>query len=282
MSRPRVTVAAAQMTSTADLAANLQACRARAAEAAEAGARLLVLPENFAFLGTHERDKLRTAEVIDAGAPAGTPGPVMTMLREVATRHDMWVVGGGMAEVIPDDDDRTYNTLVVVSPAGDVAARYRKLHLFDIDIPGKATLRESANTAGGDEVVVVDTELGRLGASICYDLRFPELYRRLAIDSGAEIVLVPAAFTKHTGTYHWHTLLRARAIENQCFVVAAAQTGRHNDKRESFGHSSIIDPWGDLVAELADGVGLAVGEIDLARLDEVRSRMPCASHIRVR
>lgn len=278
MSRLRFTAAAAQMTSTADLAANLETCRARAAEAAEAGCKLLVLPENFAFLGEHERDKLAVAEVLDGGAP----GPALSMLQDVARAHRMWVVGGGMAERIDGDGDRTYNTLVVVSPDGDVVARYRKLHLFDIDIPGKATLRESANTAAGDDVVVVETEVGRIGASICYDLRFPELYRRLVLDEGAEVVVVPAAFTKHTGTYHWHTLLRARAIENQCYVVAAAQTGRHNAKRESYGHSLIIDPWGDVVAELPDGDGLAVGEIDLAKLDDVRKRMPCGEHVRVR
>ncbi|HUH02712.1 MAG TPA: carbon-nitrogen hydrolase family protein [Kofleriaceae bacterium] len=278
MSRVRFTAAAAQMTATADLAANLEVCRERAAEAAGAGVALLVLPENFAFLGMHERDKLATAEVLELGAP----GPVLSMLLEVARTHQMWVVGGGMAEVIPGDPDRTYNTLIVVSPAGQIVARYRKLHLFDVDIPGKATLRESSNTAAGDDVIVAETGVGRLGASICYDLRFPELYRRLAVDEAADILLVPAAFTKHTGTYHWHTLLRARAIENQCYVIAAAQTGRHNDKRESYGHSLIIDPWGEVIAELPDGPGLATAEIDLARADDVRARMPCRDHLRLR
>ncbi len=264
------------MTAGSDLAANLEVCRRLALQAAQAGARLLVLPECFAFLGEHERDKAAVAEALDAPAP----GPILATLIEMARAHSLWIVGGGMPERVDGDSERTYNTLVVVTPDGKLAARYRKLHLFDVNIPGKATLRESDSTAGGDEIVAVETEVGVLGLSICYDVRFPELYRELALGRGAELLLVPAAFTAHTGAAHWHTLLRARAIENQCFVIAAAQVGRHNAKRESYGHALIYDPWGELLGERAEGTGIVTADIDLARVTQVRERMPCATHVK--
>jgi predicted amidohydrolase len=151
--------------------------------------------------------------------------------------------------------------------------------MFDIDIPGKAQFRESATTAPGRDPIVVETELARIGLSICYDLRFPELYREMALRRGAELLLVPSAFTAHTGAAHWHTLLRARAVENQCFVLAAAQSGQHNPKRASYGHTLIYDPWGDLLGELASGVGLVTANIELDRLDETRRQLPCLEHV---
>jgi predicted amidohydrolase len=277
--RNRFTAAAAQMTAGDDLERNLATCRELAAEAAKRGAALLALPENFAFLGLRETDKFAVAEAIDPGSP----GPILDTLIDVATAHNMWVVAGGMAERLEGEEQservsRVYNTCLVLDPSGAIHTRYRKIHLFDIAIPGKAEFRESDSTAPGADVAVADTDLARLGLTICYDLRFPELYRELAFGRGAEILFVPAAFTAHTGAAHWHTLLRARAIENQCYVVAPAQGGRHNPKRESYGHALVIDPWGQVLAEVTDGTGLAVAEIDLAELDRVRREMPCREH----
>jgi predicted amidohydrolase len=265
-------VGAIQMRSVGDLAANLATCRGLTAQAAAEGARLVVLPECFSFLGRGEGDKLAIAEVVDAG------GPVTSALRELASRHGIWLVGGGTPEVVPDDPRRTYNTALVIDPTGRLAARYRKIHLFDVDIPGGATLRESDATARGDELVVVDVAGAPIGVSICYDLRFPELYRRLVKDRGAQVLLVPAAFTAHTGAAHWHLLLRARAVEDQAWVVAAAQWGKHNEKRESYGHTLIVDPWGTVVAERADGDGVVVATLDEATVVKRRTQMPCLEH----
>jgi predicted amidohydrolase len=279
MTDRRFRVAALQMCAGSDLAANLALCRQRAAEAADRGAALLVLPENFAFLGAAEGDRLAVAEALDPAAP----GPILSALADMATRHGLWIVGGGMPEMIPPPrpDElaaKTYNTCVVVDPQGALVARYRKIHLFDIDLPGRAVLRESRSTAPGDQPVVCPTPLARLGLSVCYDLRFPELYRALVVRDGAQVLLVPAAFTVPTGAAHWHVLLRSRAIENQCYVVAAAQAGQHNDRRASFGHTMIVDPWGVIVEELAEGEGLVMAEIDLDLVDETRQRMPCLEH----
>lgn len=263
-------VAAAQMRATDDVTANLAACKALAAQAAERGAALLALPECFAFLGRGLRDRLAVAERLDGD------GPILTAVRDMARRNRLWVVAGGLPEVSASPE-KTYNTCLVVGPDGESRSVYRKIHMFDVHIPGRAELRESANTAAGDEVVLTDTPMARLGLSICYDVRFPELYRELAA-RGAEVLFVPAAFTAHTGAAHWHTLLRARAIENQCFVVAPAQHGKHNQARESYGHSIVFDPWGEVLAEVGEGDGLAVAEIDPSVLARVREQMPCHSH----
>jgi len=264
--------AAAQMCATDDVAANLARATELAAQAAERGAALLSLPECFAFIGRRMADKLAVAESLDQ------PGPILGAVRQMARRHRMWVAAGGVPERTPESGDRVFNTLVLVDPDGETRATYRKIHLFDVHIPGRAELRESSSTAAGSEPVVADTPLARLGLSICYDVRFPELYRQLACEGGAEVLMVPAAFTAHTGAAHWHTLLRARAIENQCFVVAAAQHGHHNPARESYGHSLIVDPWGTVLAEVEEGDGVAVAEIDLGQLAEVRQQMPCHQH----
>ena len=269
------TVAGAiQMCSTDDLAANLARAQALAAEAADKGANLLVLPECFAFLGRREGDKMAVAEVLD---PA-RPGPILGALAEIATRHGAWVIGGGLPERVPGDERRAYNTAAVVAPDGRLAATYRKIHLFDVDIPGGAVLRESDGTAAGADLVVVPIGDRRVGLSICYDVRFPELYRRLVYDHGADAIVVPAAFTAHTGRAHWHVLLRARAIEDQAWVIAAAQHGRHNEKRESFGHSLIVDPWGTIVAEVPAGDGVIVAPLDGDAVAKARRQMPCRSH----
>ncbi len=269
-----VLVAAVQMCAVDDLQANLATCRRLGDEAGAAGARVIVLPECFAFLGRREGDKMAVAESLDAP----TPGPILAMLRDLADRHQAIVVGGGMPESVPGDPRRAYNTAVVVAPGRGVIARYRKLHLFDVDIPGGATLRESDGTAAGTEALVVAAAGLRLGVTICYDVRFPELYRRLWRDGCADVLLVPAAFTAHTGRAHWELLLRARAIENQAYVVAAAQWGRHNEKRESYGHTLIVDPWGQIVGERPDGDGVVLAAIDRELLARTRRNMPCGQH----
>lgn len=274
--------ACAQLCSTDDRERNLEICRTLAAKAAGDGAKLLVLPECFGFLGRREADKHAVAEEL-AG---DRPGPILGAVIEMATRHEMWVIGGGIAEKLPDDapeaGTHTFNTCVVVSPKGELCARYRKIHLFDVDIPGGATLRESDSTVRGDELVTVETPLCKIGLTICYDLRFPELYRQLACRKGAELVVVPSAFTAKTGAAHWHTLLRARAIENQLFVLAPGQVGQHNASRKSYGHSLVVDPWGEILAEVeTDEEGLATADINLERLAEVRQNMPCLSHTTV-
>jgi deaminated glutathione amidase len=270
-------VGAVQLCSTPDLQANLTTCRALVDRAAAEGAQLAVLPECFAFLGRGEGDKMPHAESLDQGGQDRQGGPILDTLRELATRHGIWVIGGGLPEIVPGDARRAYNTAVVVDPRGAIAARYRKIHLFDIDIPG-TTMRESDATRAGDELVVVDIGGAKVGLSICYDVRFPELYRRLVKDRGAEVLLVPAAFTAHTGAAHWHLLLRARAIEDQAWVVAAAQWGQHNEKRHSYGHTLVVDPWGTIVGEQDGGDGVVLATLDSETLEKRRTQMPCLSH----
>jgi deaminated glutathione amidase len=265
-------VGAVQLRSTHDLHANLARCAELTAQAATEGAQLVVLPECFSFLGRREGEKLEIAEALEG------KGPVMSALRDLATRHGVWLIGGGTPESVPGDTRRAYNTAIAIDPRGETVARYRKIHLFDVDIPGGAVLRESDSTAPGDELVVLDVAGAPVGVSICYDVRFPELYRKLVKDMGAEVLLVPAAFTAHTGAAHWHLLLRARAIEDQAWVVAPAQWGRHNEKRESYGHTLISDPWGTIVAEQADGDGVVLATLDGASVARRRTQMPCLSH----
>lgn len=273
MSSP-VSVAAVQLCATDDLAANLATCRRLGDEAGSAGAKIIVLPECFAFLGKKEGEKMAVAEVVDNARP----GPILETLLGIAARTGAVVIGGGMPETVPGDPQRAYNTAVVVAPGKGVIGRYRKVHLFDVDIPGGATLRESDGTVGGDGALVVAAHGLRLGVTICYDLRFPELYRRLWRDGGADVLLVPAAFTAHTGAAHWHLLLRARAVEDQAYVVAAGQWGRHNEKRHSYGHSLVVDPWGTVVAEQAEGDGVVMAAIDPALIEKTRRNMPCGAH----
>jgi len=272
--RMELVAAAVQMCSSDDLGANLTRARQLAAQGADRGANLVILPECFAFLGRKEGDKMAVAEVLDDARP----GPILSALAEIATGHRAWVIGGGLPERVPGDERRAYNTAAVVDPDGRLVGRYRKLHLFDVDIPGGAVLRESDGTAGGDAPLVVAIGDRRVGVTICYDVRFPELYRELAYDLGADTIVVPAAFTAHTGRAHWHVLLRARAIEDQCWIVAAAQHGRHNDKRESYGHSLVIDPWGTIAGEQAEGDGVVVATLGAEAVATTRRQMPCRSH----
>jgi predicted amidohydrolase len=268
-------VAAVQMRSIGDLAANLAVCRRLVGEAAAAGARLVVLPECFSFLGSREGEKMVAAEELEAGT-----GPVMTLLAALCREHRIWIIGGGTPELVAGDTKRAYNTAVVVDPSGQLVARYRKIHLFDVDIPNGATLRESDGTVAGDELEVVMIDDVPVGLSICYDLRFPELYRKLVHDRGAEVVVIPAAFTAHTGAAHWHVLMRARAIENGCFVLAAAQAGHHEAGRDTYGHSIVVSPWGEIIAEGSVETGVIMADLNLADIGEARQRIPSLQHDR--
>lgn len=274
-----VQVAVIQLSSQDDVAANLARVRELVLEAGRGGAELVALPENFAFMG-EESKKREIAESLDADPP----GPIVLALREAARDGRVWLVAGGMPER-SGDPDRPFNTSLLFEPDGRLVSRYRKVHLFDVDLPDGTKLLESAATTAGSEPVVneISGRAGRpvsLGMTICYDLRFPELYRKLG-ERGVRIVTVPAAFTLTTGKDHWHVLLRARAIENQIFVLAAAQHGKHPRGRQTYGKSLIVDPWGDVLAQCAEGEGIAYARLDFAAQDRVRASLPCLTHRRI-
>lgn len=263
-------VACVQLRSGPDMAANLARVDHWVARAAGYGATLVATPENTTLLTTPDR-KVAAAEPLD--------GPAHRALGDIARRHKVWLLAGSVAEAVPGDPSRCHNTSVLYDASGDIAASYRKIHLFDVDLSDGTRFCESAHIAPGGDVVVVDTPVGRLGMSVCYDLRFPEHYRRL-VDAGAQVIAAPSAFTMTTGRDHWHTLVRARAIETQCFVLAPAQEGLHGGGRHSYGHTLIVDPWGTVLADCADGEGIALAEVDVARVTEVRRGMPVAAHRR--
>ena len=266
-------VAAIQMNSGADVAANLALADRLIGEAAAASCVLAVLPENFALMPARGRDKNAHAE--DPGS-----GPIQAFLSDVAARHGLWVIAGSMPMHSPDAD-RVYGASVVVDDRGATRKIYRKIHLFDVDLPDREeSYRESHSMYPGDALASVDTPIGRIGLSICYDLRFPELYRAL-VDDGATVLTVPAAFTAVTGKAHWHTLLRARAIENLAYVIAPGQYGKHPDGRLTFGHSLICDPWGRVLAEQADGDCVVHAEIDLQMTTDLRQEFPALSNRRL-
>ncbi len=263
-------VAAVQMTSGPDVAANLQQAGVLLKQARERGAVLAALPENFAFMGLKDADKRAVGE-------AEGSGPIQEFLATTARDLKLWVVGGTMPMRV-DGDGRVAAASLVFDDAGTRVARYDKIHLFDVDIPGKAeTYRESAHVAPGRAPVVVDTPVGKLGLSVCYDMRFPELFRRLSA-AGAQIITVPSAFTGPTGRAHWETLLRARAIENLCHVIAPAQSGFHPNGRETYGDSMIIDHWGAVLQRLPRGQGCVVADVDLNRQAAARTSFPALDH----
>lgn len=266
-----VLAAVVQISSQTDLADNLARCRRLVGSSAARGAQLVVLPENFALMG-EESERLRIAERIDEASP----GPIVTAVQEAAQASGAHVIAGGFPER-SEDEARPYNTSIVVAPDGSIVARYRKIHLFDVEVGDGVSYRESSATTSGREPTVVDVHGLRIGLSICYDVRFPELYRAL-VDRGAQVLTVPAAFTLATGKDHWHVLLRARAIESQSYVLAAAQWGSHPRGRRTYGKSCIIDPWGDVLAQVAEGEGVAVAEIDPARVSAVRRDLPSLEH----
>jgi len=262
--------AVVQLSSNSDLDHNLERAQHWIERACRAGAELVALPENFPCM----REEGSTN-------PARGPleGPILDFLRETAKRYEIVLAGGTLPEAVPGEE-RIFNTSVVIDRGGEVIGVYRKIHLFDIDLPG-ARLRESDAVQAGHDIVVADASVARLGLSICYDLRFPELYREL-VRRGAQVLLVPSAFTVPTGSDHWEPLLRARAIENQCFVLASAQVGTHSPSRRSYGRSMIIDPWGLVLAQVADAEGFALAELDLERQETIRRRLPALEHRRLR
>lgn len=265
-------VAAAQLNSQDNVVTNLAETEPVIRRAAEAGARLVVLPEAFAYLGT-EKGKSTIAEEL------GRPGPIQKAIGTWCRAHDIFIIAGGMPEK-SGDPSRPYNTSVLFAPDGEVAASYRKLHLFDVELSDGTTWAESSATTPGEKVTVAQADDLNVGLTICYDLRFPQLYTLLRAQ-GAQLLTVPAAFTKTTGAAHWEVLLRARAIETQCWLAAAAQDGTHPRGRKTYGHAMIIDPWGRIVSEVTEpGPGFALAEIDLQEVSSVREQMPVASHHR--
>ncbi len=263
-------VACAQMRSTANVAQNLDQVASQVRRAAAEGATLVATPENTTFLGPSAQ-KLKLAEPVD--------GPTHRMLGEIARSERVWLLVGSVAER-SERPDRCYNTSLLYDAAGQLCAVYRKIHLFDVDIPGGPSFQESAFVEPGATPVVADSPAGMLGLSICFDLRFPALYRDL-VTAGATVLTVPSAFTVPTGEAHWHLLLRARAVESQAFVLAPAQEGRHDEAglRESYGHSLIVDPWGRVLADAgrANPEGLAIADLDLSAVAQVRAGMPLRS-----
>ncbi|RQZ13085.1 carbon-nitrogen hydrolase family protein [Burkholderia sp. Bp9031] len=259
-------VAALQMVSTPDVARNLAEAGRLIAEAASDGAQLVLLPEYFCFMGHRDTDKLALAEPY-------RDGPIQRFLAEAAHRHGIWVIGGTLPLKAPEPD-RVLNTTLVFDPNGHEAARYDKIHLFNFE-KGDESFDEARTIRAGDTVVTFDAPFGRVGLSVCYDLRFPELYRRLG---DCALIVVPSAFTYTTGRAHWEMLLRARAVENQCYVLAAAQGGKHENGRRTWGHSMLIDPWGEIVAVHDEGASVVTGALDPQRIAEVRQSLPAWRH----
>ncbi len=261
------------MTSSHRVEENLRVAGALLREAKEAGAEVACLPENFSFIGLRDADKLGVAETDGAG-------PVQDFLRDTARSLGLWILAGTIL-IRGGAEGRVANASLLFDAAGRRAARYDKIHLFDVTIPGRnEQYRESTHVAPGNDLVLADTPAGRLGMSVCYDMRFPELYREL-VARGAEWLAIPAAFTVPTGLAHWETLLRARAIENLCHVVAPAQAGTHSSGRETYGDSLIVDYWGQVLARLAKGGGVIIADIDLAKQAETRARFPALDNRRL-
>jgi len=264
--------AAVQLCSTSNSEANLKSAEDLIRQAAKRGATFIATPENTDFLGSPQ-EKVRRGETLE--------GPTCTLFAKLAKELKLHLLLGSFNEK-SERPDRVYNTSVLFGPAGERLGVYRKLHLFDADVSEQVRAQESLAVMPGKDVLMAHTALAKFGLSICYDLRFGELYRQL-VERGAEVLCVPAAFTLLTGRDHWETLLRARAIECQCYVIAPGQWGRHEDNevKESYGHSLIVDPWGLVLAMAADGPGLAVAEIDLARVARVRKAIPVQRHRRL-
>lgn len=253
--------------------ANLAEAARLVAYAARAGARLIALPENFALMALNDADRLAAAEADGAG-------PIQDRLSQLAREHGVWLVGGTIP-LKTADPTRVRAACLVYDANGRRVARYDKMHLFDVRLGNGEEYRESNSIEAGSEAVVLDTPWGRLGLAVCYDLRFPELFREL-LAKGAEIYAVPSAFTAHTGRAHWETLVRARAIENLAYVLAPDQGGRHANGRETHGETLIVNPWGEVLDRIPKGPGVAIAELDLNFLREARERLPCIDHRRLK
>ena len=261
-------IAALQMVSTPSVERNLEVARGLIGAAAAAGARLVALPEYFCFMGRRDGDKLEIAE-----APGD--GPIQRMLADAARRHGVWVIGGTLPLLSPQAG-YVYNANCVYAPDGTLAARYDKIHLFRYD-NGREAYDEGRVLLAGRTPVAFDADGWRVGLSVCYDLRFPELYRALS-DPPCALLSVPSAFTYTTGQAHWELLLRARAVENQCYVLAPAQGGRHETGRRTWGHSMVVDPWGEVLDVRPEGEGVVIAELDAERLAAVRRQLPALEH----
>lgn len=273
-------IAAIQMVSTPDVARNLDAAEALLTAAAADGVRLAALPEYFCLMGRRDTDKLAVAE--DDG-----DGPIQRRLSALAQRYGLWLVGGTLPLRVPGRADRVRNTCLVYGPDGARAARYDKIHLFAFD-NGRERYDEGAVLEAGSAPTAVEADIDgqrlRIGLSVCYDLRFPELYRALGAPGAGgpcDVLCVPSAFTHTTGQAHWALLLRARAVENQCYVLAPAQGGQHENGRRTWGHSLVVDPWGQVLAERDEGEGVVAAELDAQRLAQVREQLPALRHRRL-
>jgi predicted amidohydrolase len=261
-----VKVAAIQMVSTAVVEENLDSARRLIADAALQGAQLVLLPEYWPIMGMKDSDKVAHAEQLDAG-------PIQKFMSDAAREHGLWLIGGTLPMVAPEAD-KVLNTVMVYNPDGEHVVRYDKIHLFSFT-KGEESYDEARTIVHGTKVASFEAPFGRVGLSVCYDLRFPELYRAMG---DCALIVMPAAFTYTTGKAHWEILLRARAIENQCYVLAAAQGGLHRNARRTWGHSMLIDPWGEVKAVLPEGEGVVCGEIDPAFLHQVRESLPALKH----
>ena len=266
-------VAAVQMASGPNVKANLEEAEKLIKTAVQQDAKLVVLPENFAIMGMTEVDKVAIAE-------AAGEGPIQQFLSQQANKHGIWIVGG----TVPIESSATgkvYSASLLYNDGGDMIARYDKIHLFDVMLEdSNESYNESETIESGNDVVVVDTPFGKLGMAICYDLRFPELFRAMA-DVGMEICVLPSAFTNLTGRAHWESLLRARAIENLCYMIAPDQGGYHKNGRETYGDSMIVDPWGVVLNRLPHGTGVVVSDVDLEKLRKTRQNFPALQHKRL-
>ncbi len=271
-------VAAIQMVSTPRVDENLQQALSLVRQAAEAGAELIGLPEYFCLMGLRDADKLAIAEELGHG-------PLQEALSAAAREHQVWLMGGTLPIKVPGQADRVFNTTLVYNPNGERVARYDKIHLFRFD-DGQRRYDEAATLRAGTQPVAFAAtsrsgQTWRTGLSVCYDLRFPELYRALmqpASGGPCEILTAPAAFTYPTGQAHWELLLRTRAVENQCFMIAPAQGGTHENGRRTWGHAMVINPWGEVLAVQDEGPGVVLADLDRARLDEVRTQLPALTH----
>jgi predicted amidohydrolase len=266
-------IACVQMASSPNIGANLLEAERLIGEAVSQHAHLVVLPENFALMGQSERDKVAVRETPGSGA-------IQTFLAEQAAHHGIWLVGGTIP-LVAEADDKVRATCLVFDDTGRQVARYDKIHLFDVALVDSGEqYTESETIEPGNEVVVIDSPFGRMGIAVCYDLRFPELFRQ-QLEAGLEIIVLPSAFTAITGRAHWEVLVRARAIENLCYVIAPDQGGYHLNGRETFGHSMIVDPWGTVLNSLARGPGVVCADVDLGRLQSARRNFPSIAHRRL-
>ena len=259
-------IAAVQMVSAPQVEENFSSARRLIGQAAHEGAKLVLLPEYWPIMGMHESDKVAHAEQPGAG-------PIQQFMSDMAREHRIWLIGGTLP-LAADEAGKVRNTMMVYNPQGELVIRYDKIHLFSFT-KGNESYDEARTIVHGKEVATLDAPFGRVGLSVCYDLRFPELYRAMG---DCSLIVMPAAFTYTTGRAHWEVLLRARAIENQCYVLAAAQGGKHPNGRRTWGHSMLVDPWGEVKSVLPEGEGIVIGDIEPARLQQVRESLPALKH----